>query len=26
VFPNSGVMKKPDFVKFLHEKKYIQFK
>jgi hypothetical protein len=23
---NIGVMKKPDFVKFLHDKKYIQFK
>jgi hypothetical protein len=26
VLPNIGVMKKPDFVKFLHDKKYIQFK
>lgn len=26
VEPNIGVMKKPDFVKFLHDKKYIQFK
>jgi len=26
VLPNIGAMKKPDFVKFLHDKKYIQFK
>ena len=26
VIPKKGVMKKPDFVKFLDEKKYIKFK